>query len=121
MSYHKITTLFLASKLTIKRTSQILPRVHKSPHKFMLTSYMKYFAKFLTILLHNTSFFHFYFAELVLHARLSPTCTPVSQSTRRSRESTALASINSYLLVYKLMSPFFTLVRLLDIYIHATS
>ena len=38
-----------------------LPRVHKSPHKFMLTSYMKYFAKFLAILLHNTSFFHFYF------------------------------------------------------------
>ena len=31
-------------------------RVHKSPHKFMLTSYMKYFAKFLALLLHNTSF-----------------------------------------------------------------
>ena len=29
-------------------------RVHKSPHKFMLTSYMKYFAKFLVLLLHNT-------------------------------------------------------------------
>ena len=27
------------------------PRVHKSPHKFMLTSYMKYFAKFLALLL----------------------------------------------------------------------
>ena len=36
-------------------------RVHKSPHKFMLTSYMKYFAKFLALLLHSTSFFHFYF------------------------------------------------------------
>ena len=36
-------------------------RVHKSPHKFMLTSYMKYFDKFLALLLHNTSFFHFYF------------------------------------------------------------
>ena len=34
-------------------------RVHKSPHKFMLTSYMKYFAKFLAILLHSTSFFNF--------------------------------------------------------------
>ena len=40
---------------------KIYARVHKSPHKFMLTSYMKYFAKFLAILLHNTSFFHFYF------------------------------------------------------------
>ena len=39
----------------------ILYRVHKSPYKFMLTSYMKYFAKFLALLLHNTSFFHFYF------------------------------------------------------------
>ena len=37
------------------------PRVHKSPHKFMLTSYMKYFAKFLALLLHNTSFLQFYF------------------------------------------------------------
>ena len=36
-------------------------RVHKSPHKFMLTSYMKYFAKFLALLLHNTSFLQFYF------------------------------------------------------------
>ena len=36
-------------------------RVHKSPHKFMLTSYMKYFAKFLVIFIHNTSFSHFYF------------------------------------------------------------
>ena len=41
--------------------SATLLRVHKSPHKFMLTSYMKYFAKFLALLLHNTSFFHFYF------------------------------------------------------------
>ena len=36
-------------------------RVQKSSHKLMLTSYMKYFAKFLPLLLHNTSFFHFYF------------------------------------------------------------
>ena len=39
----------------------IITRVHKSPHKFMLPSYMKYFDKFLALLLHNTSFFHYYF------------------------------------------------------------
>ena len=35
-------------------------RVQKSPHKFMLTSYMKYFAKFLAILPHNTSYLKIY-------------------------------------------------------------
>merc|ERR1712079_932081 len=45
----------------------IKPRVHKSPHKFMLTSYMKYFAKFLALLLHNTSFFILHNLISLLH------------------------------------------------------
>ena len=48
------------TRLSIGMMENVYSRVHKSPHKFMLSSYMKYFAKFLAILLHNTSFFHFY-------------------------------------------------------------
>ena len=41
-------------------TVNIETRVQKSPHKFMLTSYMKYFANFLAILPHNTSYLKIY-------------------------------------------------------------
>ena len=41
-------------------SSHVTTILQKSPHKFMLTSYMKYFAKFLAILPHNTSYLKIY-------------------------------------------------------------
>ena len=46
--------------LTFENLLRHYARVQKSPHKFMLTSFMKYFAKFLAILTHNTSYLKIY-------------------------------------------------------------
>ena len=70
LDYYVRIFCFLETNKVIK----IYLRVQKSPHKFMLTSYIKYFAKFLALLLHNTSFFIFSFfftSYFILHNLIS--------------------------------------------------